>query len=263
VGEKVKAKFTAYYPSNEGVEGGYYDCQGVLLSTYLNNGTNVVAAPKECAINSKIKISGTGTSRDGGVYLVRDRGGAINVNSDGTYCFDILTANKKEANAWGVRYGYAELDVEGSTSGSTSTVTTKYWVGDSRFDAIKSMASSNDTFICKVGAGYSWFTNTAVPKLKSELKNASGEVVILAMGVNDLHNKSNYVSAYKSLMSSYSNVKFLVVSVNPVCDSKSEYAKNSDIEAFNSTLQSNFPNNYIDVYSKIKDQVNDSSTDSE
>lgn len=99
----------------------------------------------------------------------------------------------------------------------------KFWVGDSRFVGMKGMAKKNDVFICKSSMGYDWLTSTALTKLKQQLNNTKGEVVILGLGVNDLHNISKYVSTYKSLINSYKNTKFMVVSVNPCYDPKSNF----------------------------------------
>lgn len=117
--KKVKAKFTAYYPFNNAMEGGYYDA----LGNKLNPSHNTLAAPPSIPFHTKIKITGTGTSRDNGVYEVLDRGGAIQIEGD-TYHFDILMSSASECNNWGVKYGYAIIGdtsgVDGETTGTTS-----------------------------------------------------------------------------------------------------------------------------------------------
>lgn len=120
-GRKVKARFTAYWPG-PGIEGGPLDAFDTPLSHFLNNGINVVATPPSIPKDTQIQILGTGTSRDGGTYITRDRGGAIQILSDGTYRFDILMRNDPECNAWGVRDGYAIIgDGTGYTSGSSGS----------------------------------------------------------------------------------------------------------------------------------------------
>ena len=52
---KIKAEITAYYPSDEGAEGGYYDALGNLF----NPDYNTCACPKEIPFHAKIKIGGT------------------------------------------------------------------------------------------------------------------------------------------------------------------------------------------------------------
>ncbi|MGO0985940.1 C40 family peptidase [Clostridioides difficile] len=103
-GNEVKALFTAYYPANNSMEGGLYDAQG----NRLDPKKNTCAAPKSIKFGTKIQIKGTGTSRDGKVYTVTDRGGAINIK-DGVYHFDILMASNKECNAWGKKNGKAVI----------------------------------------------------------------------------------------------------------------------------------------------------------
>jgi hypothetical protein len=79
-----KAEITAYYPSNEGVEGGYYDA----LGNKLNPDYNTCACPKCIPFHTKIRVEGTGTKYDGKVYECLDRGSSIVVDSKG---FIILT----------------------------------------------------------------------------------------------------------------------------------------------------------------------------
>ena len=96
---KIPAEITAYYPSNEGVEGGYYDSLGNLL----NPDHNTCACPKQIPFHSMIKIGGTGTKYDGQVYECLDRGSAIEIDDNGVYHIDLLMHNKEEANAFGRR----------------------------------------------------------------------------------------------------------------------------------------------------------------
>lgn len=101
-GKKVKAVFTAYYPANNKMQGGYYDCKGKKLdpSKYT------CAAPASIAYGKQIQVLGTGTSRDKKVHKVNDRGGAIKV-VNGVYHFDLLMKTKKQCNNFGRRKGYA------------------------------------------------------------------------------------------------------------------------------------------------------------
>lgn len=101
-GKKVKALFTAYYPSNSSMEGGFHAANGERL----NPSKNTCAAPKNIAFGTNIQICGTGTKRDGKTYRVNDRGGAINI-VNGIYHFDILMSSASECNAWGKKYGEA------------------------------------------------------------------------------------------------------------------------------------------------------------
>ena len=96
---KIRAEITAYYASNEGVEGGYYDALGNLLDP----NHNTCACPKEIPFYTKIRIGSTGTKYDNQVYECLDRGSAIVVDEDGVYHIDLLMHDKEEANAFGRR----------------------------------------------------------------------------------------------------------------------------------------------------------------
>lgn len=117
-GKEVNAEFTAYYPSNDPVQGGYKAANGETLKP----SSLTCAAPKEVAFNTKIQVKGTGTSRDGIVYRVNDRGGAIKI-VNGVYKIDLLMSSKKEAYAFGRRKGKAVIGVEvtNNSGGSSSS----------------------------------------------------------------------------------------------------------------------------------------------
>ena len=115
-GKKVKAIFTAYWPG-PGIEGGIYQSMGGLLDT----SKQTCAAPKEIPFKTKIQPLGTGTSIDGKLYTVTDRGGKI-VVKNGVYHIDILKKNAKECNEFGVRHGYMIIgDGTGYKKGSGNT----------------------------------------------------------------------------------------------------------------------------------------------
>lgn len=117
-GRTVKAEFTAYYPANNSMEGGFYDCKG----NRLDPSKHTCAAPKSVEYGTKVKPSGTGTGIDGVYYTVTDRGGAIVIDSDGTYHIDILMSSKAECNNFGRRYGSLTIyDGEESDGGSVAS----------------------------------------------------------------------------------------------------------------------------------------------
>lgn len=109
----VKAMFTAYYPADNAMEGGFLDAQG----NRLDPSKHTCAAPPSVAFGTKVTVQGTGTSLDGVTYTVTDRGGAIQIKN-GVYHFDLLMSSNAECNNWGVRYGTAILGGDG-TAGST------------------------------------------------------------------------------------------------------------------------------------------------
>lgn len=113
-GQKVRAKFTAYYPANNAMEGGFLDA----LGNKLNPSHNTMAAPPSISFHTMIQILETGTARDGQEYEVLDRGGAIQIEAGNVYHFDILMSSAAECNAWGVRMGYAVI---GNGTGYTTT----------------------------------------------------------------------------------------------------------------------------------------------
>lgn len=99
-GKRVKALFTAYYPSNDKLQGGFVAANGERL----NPSSNTCAAPPSIPFNTQIQVCGTGTSNDGKVYRVNDRGGKIQV-VNGVFHIDLLYPDKKSAYAWGRKYG--------------------------------------------------------------------------------------------------------------------------------------------------------------
>ena len=114
-GKEVDAEFTAYYPANDTMQGGFYDAMG----NRLDPSKLTCACPKEVPFNTKIQVKGTGTSRDNLVYTCTDRGGAIKV-VNGVYKIDLLMSTKAEAYAFGRRKGKALIGVEVETSNSGS-----------------------------------------------------------------------------------------------------------------------------------------------
>lgn len=101
-GKTVPAIYTAYYPSNDPMQGGYKAANGEKLNPLANT----CAAPPCVRFNSQIQVIGTGTDKDNRVYRVNDRGRAIQV-SNGVYHFDLLFSDRKSAYAFGRRKGKA------------------------------------------------------------------------------------------------------------------------------------------------------------
>ena len=113
-GKEVDAEYTAYYPANTSLQGGFYDAMG----NKLDPSKLTCAAPKDVAFGTKIQVKGTGTNRDGLVYKVTDRGGAIKV-VNGVYKIDLLMATKEECYNFGRRKGKAIIGVETITTNKT------------------------------------------------------------------------------------------------------------------------------------------------
>lgn len=115
-GREVNAEYTAYYPANNSMQGGFLDAMG----NRLDPSKLTCAAPKDIPFGTKIQVKGTGTNRDGLVYKVTDRGGAINVQN-GVYRIDLLMATKEECLKFGRRKGKAIIGVETTTTSTEGT----------------------------------------------------------------------------------------------------------------------------------------------
>lgn len=139
-GKEVNAEFTAYYPANDNMQGGFLDAMG----NKLDPNKLTCAAPKSVPFKTKIQVKGTGTDRDNLVYTVTDRGGAIIIDSNGVYHIDLLMKDKKSALAFGRRKGKALIGVEVSETPSTS-------------NGVNSKASKAFEFCkSKLGTPYLW-----------------------------------------------------------------------------------------------------------
>ena len=158
-------------------------------------------------------------------------------------CRNDCFTNKTGSDSRGYAYRYiqpTELNAE----------PVYWWVGDSRTvgmynNGIIGRNKDNEGVIAYVGQGLKWFQDTARQKLSTCL--CPGDVVILALGANDIYQPNQYKQTYSNLMSDNPNITFKIVSVNPVCDGKTTYLDNEHITRFNSTIRSAFPVNYIDT----------------
>lgn len=105
-GREVPALFTAYYPANNSLQGGFNDCKGYPLQP----NKQTAAAPKSVPYGSIMyikSIDGSGYQNYvGRPYVVTDRGGAIKIEN-GVYHFDLLHPDHESAYAFGKRTGRA------------------------------------------------------------------------------------------------------------------------------------------------------------
>lgn len=120
-GTTVNALFTAYYPANNKMEGGFYDAMG----NRLDPSKNTCAAPRSIPFGTKIKVMETGTGKDGQIYTVTDRGGAITI-SNGVYHFDLLMSSSAQCNNWGRVNGQALIIEESSEGSDTNAANGNY-----------------------------------------------------------------------------------------------------------------------------------------
>lgn len=165
-GKKVKALYTAYYPANNKMEGGYYDCKGKKLdpSKYT------CAAPTSIAYGKQVQVLGTKTSRDKKVHKVNDRGGAIKI-VNGVYHFDLLMKTRAQCNKFGRRSGYAiigngtgfkQVSDSGSSKADKVIKKAKMYIGEVKYvfgasapQSGKSDCSGFTSYVFKKAAGKS------------------------------------------------------------------------------------------------------------
>lgn len=135
------------------------------------------------------------------------------------------------------------------------------FVGDSRTVQLQlSVGSTDKAYIAKVGEGYAYFRDVAIPAIpKVAGYNTS---MIINFGVNDLRNASKYVKLVNSYIDTWENAGVTVyyASVTPVGAGAS--VSNEQIEAFNTTLREGLDSrvHWIDSYSYLQ-QVGFSSND--
>ena len=121
------------------------------------------------------------------------------------------------------------------------------FVGDSRTVQMKTAVGSTDkAYVAKVGEGYSWFKNSALPQIPNYAGN--GTTMIINFGVNDLANASKYIKLVNSNIDAWTaaGIKVYYAAVTPVKNCKT--VSNDQIERFNAaadTLQAAFKHHII------------------
>lgn len=152
-------------------------------------------------------------------------------------------------------------------------------VGDSRMEFIANDETItkpfNVEFVAKSSTHIDWFKNTASKKIQLILNKNSGQYsVVINMGVNDLNwlknnydekNLANdYYNAYMKLIKSNPNVKFYLLSVNPLDEElikkriPDNKRSNKSIEKYNNYLKNKIKNSklenllYCDSYNYLK-----------
>ncbi len=127
------------------------------------------------------------------------------------------------------------------------------FVGDSRTVQMQQAVGNSDkVFIAKVGEGYSYFKDTAVPAISNYA--GYGTVMIINFGVNDLRNANKYVKLVNDNIDSWlaAGITVYYSAVTPVGSGAS--VTNAQIESFNATLQSNLDSRvkWIDSYTYLQ-----------
>lgn len=107
-------------------------------------------------------------------------------------------------------------------------------VGDSRMEFIENDSQNlkipnNFIFDAKSGAKINWFFEQGIPELNKLLldQEKNKYIVVFNLGVNDLNSNESveniaeeYFNIYKKIITSYKNVAFRFLSVNPVDEEK-------------------------------------------
>jgi hypothetical protein len=144
-----------------------------------------------------------------------------------------------------VCFNHPESSNNGTQSDSSASFDGYLWVGDSRTNAytVNGLLDKNDFAFAADSTGYDALVKTEWPALQKKLDKSKKYVIVFNYGVNDLGNINQYISYYKNtiipgIIDINSNNKILMLSINPVNDNISKYAKNSKIESFNSQIVS-------------------------
>ncbi len=127
------------------------------------------------------------------------------------------------------------------------------FAGDSRTVQMSKVVKDVDyEWIAKVGEGYSYFANEAVPKIDADA--GKGSIIIINYGVNDLYNVEKYIKLINKKVDSWIDAGATVyyAAVTPV--SNYPTITNSDIEKFNNELKSGLDERvgWLDGYSYLQ-----------
>ena len=129
------------------------------------------------------------------------------------------------------------------------------FAGDSRTVQMSQAVNKSDyAWIAKVGEGYSFFSNEAVPQIDAEV--GSGSVIIINYGVNDLYNAEKYIKLINKKVDSWVSAGATVyyAAVTPVDDYPT--ITNSDIEEFNKEMRKGLDSRigWLDGYSYLQNK---------
>ena len=157
-------------------------------------------------------------------------------------------------NGWyEISFGEGVAYVIGDYVSQELTAIPYLFVGDSRTVQLQmAVGSSDKAYVAKIGEGYYWFKNTAMPQIQENAGN--GTTMIINFGVNDLANASKYIKLVNSNIDAWTEAGITVyyAAVTPVGDCKT--VSNEQIERFNSRLQSELDPRikWLDGYSYLK-----------
>ena len=140
------------------------------------------------------------------------------------------------------------------------------WVGDSRFVGMSQVCNSDsDVYIAKGSMGYSWFANTAVSQVNSQLQK--GDTIVVNIGVNGLEYEKLANKLNELASGDWKDYKVIYMSVNPVDEEKeveNGYSTTNDqIKEFNAYMKQHLGTNitYLDTYSSLIDDISSKTAD--
>jgi len=130
------------------------------------------------------------------------------------------------------------------------------YVGDSRILGVQSaLGNPNIRFIGRGGADYNWFIAEGRPQLEELLRNENRRFVVIALGSHDITNASRYITVFHTLVSSFPEVSFYFLSVNPVDEAlaaQNNYPlTNSQIEWFNRSMSAALGTSFINSFNAM------------
>ena len=190
--------------------------------------------------NARVNVRrGAGTDYD--KILTVNRGTSITVTGE--------TTNGWYQVLYNGTVGYIKAEYLQEKALPTSYV----FAGDSRtVQMSQAVSGSQNTYIAKVGEGYSYFVNTAIPQIDASI--SEGTVIVINYGVNDLYNVDKYISKVNSKIDSWieKGATVYYAAVLPVKDYPT--ITNADIENFNSKMQSGLDSRigWLDGYTYLQ-----------
>ncbi len=160
----------------------------------------------------------------------------------------------KTDNGWyqvmiGDEVGYVNCDYLQEAEPGTEYI----FAGDSRTVQMSQAVDKDENeWIAKVGEGYNFFSNEAIPQIDKNV--GEGSVIIINYGVNDLYNVEKYIDLVNDKADSWidSGATVYYAAVTPVSDYPT--ITNDDIESFNKELKEGLDDRigWLDGYSYLQ-----------
>ncbi len=233
-----------------GNNGEYENCLGNITVETINNAYN----NREEELVKKAEETNSLTDYNNGINNL----------------ISIKDQNKKAEYQQRLNEVKKKIDEENESKRNTNNrIITDYimFLGDSRTSAYDyyskemGMDLTKDKIIARSGTSYDSYFKEHLAEALQELKTSNKTYnVTVNYGVNGLQDKGNFCSDYLNFVKQMGDNNFYIVSVTPVNDSVSPYARNSKITQFNDYMlneclpklkEANRNVYYCDVYNKI------------